>query len=185
MHSRVHASLLAVGLALVGCGGIAVIDDTEETDSAPDVDLGPSTSRWSFELPSEGTPNDNGYIGPFCCTGVTAVVTTEEGDEIGYAYFFSWEGQAFTNGETSFAPDFQIFLQGRVDLEDEVPPFDVEDGELSFTAGELVPGLSRTADVGGLRFTATILNAEVGEWSTGPMFDMGSLTVRLDVDPLE
>ncbi|MGK3990177.1 hypothetical protein WME99_44445 [Sorangium sp. So ce136] len=173
--------VLAVGLC--GCGRVAH-DDTE----APldDVDLGPSKSRWSFELPSEGTPNDNGAIGPFCCTGVTAVVKSDDGRELGFGYFYDLKGQAYLSGEdSSSAPDFAVRVAGLSDLEADAAPVELETGEIAFTAGELVSGLSRSAQVGALVFTATIEHVEVDEWSVGPMFDMGSLTVRLDVDPVE
>jgi hypothetical protein len=173
---------LLLATCLCSCGGIAI----EETESLGDVDLEPSKSRWSFELPSEGTPNDNGYIGPFCCTGVTAVVESDDGRELGYAYFYGWEGQAYLSGEeSSSAPDFAISLAGLSDLDADAAPVELEKGEIAFTAGELVSGLSRSAQVGALLFTATIEHVEVEQWSIGPMFDMGSLTVRLDVDPVE
>lgn len=175
---------LVLAASLSGCGGIAVIEESTE-EPPEDVELGPSKSRWSFELPSEGTPNDNRSIGPFCCTGVTAVVVSDDGRELGYAYFFGWDGQAYQTEESAFAPDFAILLAAAIDLEDDTPPIELEQGEIAFTAGELVSGLSRSAQVGALYFTATIEHADVEAWSSGPMFNMGSLTVRLDVDPVE
>jgi hypothetical protein len=174
---------IVFAVSLCSCGGIAVESDETEPD---DVDLEDSNSRWSFELPSEGTPNDNGYIGPFCCTGVSAVVESDDGRELGYGYFFSWEGQAFNSGEdSSFAPDFAISIAALSDLEADASTGELETGEIAFTAGELVSGLSRSAQVGALVFTATIEHAEVEGWPAGPMVEMGSLTVRLDVDPVE
>lgn len=183
MRSLLLRSLLLAAW-LWGCGGIAVIEETTE-DQPEDVDLGPSKSRWSFELPSEGTPNDNGYIGPFCCTGVTAVVVSVDGRELGYGYFFIVKGQPYQTKNGAFAPDFAILLAAQTDLADATPPMEFAKGEIAFTAGELVSGLSRSADAGGLRFTATIEHADIEEWSLGPMFNMFTLTVRLDVDPLQ
>jgi hypothetical protein len=174
--------VLAVWLS--GCGEVVVDDDGVEAPPE-DVDLGPSKSRWSFELPREGTPNDNGHIGPFCCTGVTAVVASDDGRELGYGYFFGWDGQAFTNGERSFAPDFYILLAAVSDLEADADTAELEEGEIAFTAGELVSGLSRSAEVGALFFTATILHVDIVSTSGGAKLEMGSLTVRLDVDPVE
>lgn len=172
--------LVAVVAVLgVGCGAIVVTDESDEEG------LGPSDSPWSFELPSEGQPNDNGSIGPFCCTGRTATVATDDGRELGYAYFYDWYGQSYDTGEGSWAPDFTVRIAGVTDLEADADTGELETSEVAFTAGELEPGLSRSAEAGALLFTVTIQHADVEAWPDGPMFDMGTLAVRIDVDPVE
>lgn len=169
-----------VGL-LGGCGQVIVDGDPVDNE----VTLGESQSRWSFELPGDGTPNDNGYVGPFCCTGETAVVKSDDGRELGYAYFYSWKGQAYLTGDdSSAAPDVAILVAGLQDLD--AVPTEIEKGEITFTASELIAGTSRSAQAGGLELTVTVERAEL---LTGPggttMFDMGSLEVRVDVDPVD
>ncbi|MFO0591357.1 MAG: hypothetical protein U0441_27665 [Polyangiaceae bacterium] len=167
-----------VGL-LAGCGGVVVDSDPAEDQTT----LGASEARWSFEMPEDGTPNNNGFVGPFCCTGKTAVVKADDGAELGYAYFYDWKGQAYLTGEdSSMAPDVTIHVAGLTDIV--TPSKTLEKADISFTADELVAGTSRAAQAGALVFTVTVEHAEL---STGPgdltYFDMGSLTVRIDVDP--
>lgn len=168
-----------VGL-LAGCGKVVVDDDP----AGNEVTLGESKSRWSFELPGDGTPNDNDFIGPFCCTGETAVVKSDDGIELGYGYFYSWKGQAFnTSAGFAIAPDVRILVAGRVDIEDPSSP--LEKGEIDFTADELIAGSSRSTQAGGLAFTVIVEHAELKDGPSGTMFVMHSLAVRLDVDPVD
>lgn len=165
---------------LAGCGQVVV--DTEPVDN--DVTLGESQSRWSFEMPGDGTRNDNGYVGPFCCTGETAVVKSDDGSELGYAYFYGWKGQAYlTSADTSAAPDLAILVAGLDDLD--TPSATIEKSEVAFTADELIAGHSRSTQAGALVFTVTIEHAELQTGPSGTMFDMGSLEVRIDVDPVD
>lgn len=167
-----------VGL-LSGCANVIV----DEDPGVDPVKLGESKSRWSFELPGDGTPNDNGHVGPFCCTGETAVVKSDDGSEIGYGYFYSWKGQAyFTGPDSSGAPDVSILVAGRQDLATAWSP--LEQGEIDFMADELVAGSSRSTQAGGLLFTVIVEHAELQPGPKGTVFDMGSLAVRLDVDPV-
>ncbi len=162
---------------LAGCARVVV--DEESDDNT--VTLGESKSRWSFELPSEGTPNNNAHIGPFCCTGVTAVVKSDSGYDIGWGYFYDWKGQAYLTGpDSSAAPDVDILVAGFTDLEDPVSP--IEESDIAFTADELIAGSSRSTQAGALVFTVTVEHAELDTGPGGTVFDMGSLAVRLDVD---
>ena len=137
--------------------------------------LVPST----FHLPEDGTPNDNGSIGPFCCTGVTATVQTTDGYAAGYVYFFSWVGPAITDGKTSFAPDVTIRLAGLANAHD--PASALEIGEISWTADEMKILEVKSAQVGQLQFTVTIEQVSFVSSSEGDLFNMGSLKVRVDV----
>lgn len=181
MNFQKHLLVMTwVGL-LAGCGGVVV-----DSDPAGDtVTLGESKARWSFEMPADGTPNNNGYVGPFCCTGDTAVVKSDDGSEIGYAYFYDWKGQAYnTSADSSMAPDVLIHIAGVTDLN--AAPATIEKSEIDFTADELVTGTSRSGQAGALLFTVIVEHAEL---TTGPSettyFDMGSLAVRIDVDPID
>jgi hypothetical protein len=172
---------LAPGCAPLDSG--TQTDSTSETggsgETSEDPMLGPSKSRWSFELPSQGTKNDNKYIGPFCCTGVTAVVTNGSSN-VGYGYFFTWQGQAYTNGTDSWMPDFEILLAGADQLTE--PTLELNQGEIVFVGTAIEPGSVQTANVGDLRFTATVEHVDVNE---SHYIQMGTLKVRLDVDPIE
>lgn len=102
----------------------------------------------------------------------------------GYAYFFSWKGQAyFTSADTSGAPDLSILVAGLTDIK--TPSSSLEKGEVDFMADEMIAGSSRSTQAGDLVFTVTVEHAESSAWLDGTMFDMGSLAVRVDVDPVE
>ena len=133
----------------------------------------------SFVLPQDGTPNNNGFIGPFCCTGRTVTVH-RDGVPLGYIYFYSWEGQAYNVGpDHSVAPDLQILLSGLREVADPTSPQD--QSAVSFLARELVPGTTRTAQAGGLYFTVTVLEVTLEALDQTPYFDMGAISVRIDV----
>lgn len=162
-----------------GCGEVVVDGDPKDNS----VVLEESKSRWSFDLPGDGTPNENGYVGPFCCTGETAVVKADDGSEIGYAYFYSWEGPGyFTGPDSSAIPNVTVLIAAVTDKT--TVPVTIEQGEIAFQAAELIAGTSRSAQVGDLVFNVIVTHAEILEWSGETMVDMGSLAVRVDVDPV-
>jgi hypothetical protein len=162
-------------LLLAGCHGTTTIDPGP-TEAGPGDDF---LVHSSFALPSQGTPNHNTYVGPFCCTGVTAVVDTTSGFDAGYAYFYGWKGQAFEVGDKSYAPDLQILIAGLADAHD--PQSMLVKGEIDFAGSEMTVGAQRTSTAGQLSFTVTIEQVSIVTESDGPYFDMGTLTAGLDV----
>jgi hypothetical protein len=167
--------VLSLLTLLPGCPSSVETEPQPQPQQHDDGFLLPS----SFHLPEEGTPNNNASIGPFCCTGVTATVQTTAGYAAGYVYFFGWEGQAFTNGETSFAPDVKILLAGLADAHD--PQSNLLTGEIDWDAGEMKLVPVKTARVGQLEFTVTIEEVKIVSSSDGDFFDMSTLAVRVDV----
>ena len=133
----------------------------------------------TFHLPKDGTPNDSGTIGPFCCDGVTAVVKTTEGYTAGYAYFFYVKGQPFNSGDTSFAPDVRIALAGLTDAHD--PNSSLVTGEIDWDADEMKLIKVKSARVGQLDYTVTIEQVTLSSSSEGDVFDMLTFAVRVDV----
>ncbi len=174
--SMLYKLLLAFSLLalLPGCPSSVETEPQPQPQEHDDGFLQPS----SFHLPEEGTPNNNGTIGPFCCTGVTAIVQTTEGYAAGYAYFFDWEGQAFTSGETSFAPDVKILLAGLTDAHD--PQSSLVTGEVVWDAGEMKFVPTKSARVGQLEFTVTIERVTFSS-PDEEFFDMTTFAVRVDV----
>jgi hypothetical protein len=169
MRSLLASLLLAFPLLLTACPG------SVETVSEPGF-----LERTSFELPTDGAANDNGPIGPFCCTGHTITVTTTDGYPAGYAYFYSWKGQAYNTGTGSIAPDVSIEIAGLADVHD--PASKLVKSEVDFTAAEMEVGAQKTASAGQLAYTVTIETVTLVPESEGdPYFDMGSLAVRIDV----
>ena len=73
-------------------------------------------ANWSFVFPGGGQRNNNATIGDFCCTGETMTLLNQNNKPLGYAYFFSWDGQAYNLPPSSIAPNFRIFLSGTTDL---------------------------------------------------------------------
>jgi len=134
--------------------------------------------RKSFRFPEEAQPNNNGSIGPFCCTGRTVTVRRADGGPVGYAYFFAWKGQAYkTSPNSSKAPDIQILVSGLANLAD--LHSESRGNAICFSAQEMSPGASRSARAGALDFKVTILEAT--QLNGGKYFDMGSVAAQLDV----
>lgn len=133
----------------------------------------------SFRFPEDGQPNNNGRIGPFCCTGRTVTIKRTDGIPVGYAYFFGWNGQAYiTSPKSSAAPEIKILVSSLADLSDPNSPS--QQGSISFLAGEMSPGASRSARVGALEFKITILEAAQVNLHGATYFDMGSVKAQLD-----
>jgi hypothetical protein len=160
--------LLAPLTLLTACPG------SVEIDAEPGL-----LERTSFELPADGTPNENGFIGPFCCTGVTAIVETTAGYQAGYAYFYGWKGQAYGNTTKSFAPDVSIRVAGLADVHDAGSA--LIQGEIDFTADEMEVSAQKSSRAGQLEFTVTIEDVTLVSESGATYFDMGSLAMKLDV----
>ncbi|TKC94182.1 hypothetical protein [Polyangium fumosum] len=79
--------LVGLSVLIFGCEGAPL---GEEPSGCPGPDgLDASFVQSTFLLPDEATSNENDYIGPFCCTGVTATIESIEGHPVGYAYFFN------------------------------------------------------------------------------------------------
>jgi hypothetical protein len=136
--------------------------------------------RWeSFRLPDDAQPNNNGNIGPFCCTGRTVTITGYDGVPVGYAYFYGWNGQAYMCGGRSVAPSIAILVSALSNLTD--PKSESKQGSVSFLAKEMSPGTSRSARVGALEFKVTILQAKQVSFRGGTYFEMGSVVAQLDV----
>ncbi len=154
-------------LAVAGCGSSAA-------GSSP-------LAQTSFVLPDDATPNEGRPIGPFCCSGRTLAVTTDDGTDAGYAYFFDWEGQAHqVSDQVSAFPNLNVLLSGR---EDPTDP-----GSRMVTSSVLVPagtqwiGKDFEATVGGLRYRVRVTEAEVVQLGEIVYFLGEPLSVALDVD---
>lgn len=167
-----RSAILASLVLSFGAGCATTVHDADG-----DVQLGKSNARWSFELPGDGQPNDNTSIGPFCCTGETAVVTAD-GHDIGYGYFFTWKGQAYTDGTDSWTPDVEIKVAGVKDLENPSSP--LVEGAIDFDAAHVASGSKQTTQAGALVFTVTVEHVDV---TPQPSIEMNTFAVRLDVDP--
>ena len=169
--------LLPFLLLSAACGGSATpLGPPSTTPDAGDALL----PRTSFLLPDDGTPNDNGPIGPFCCSGTTLVVRDRANQPVGYVYFFGWHGQAYnTSSTSSAAPDLSLLVSGVAADADAASP--EVTGEIDFDGSEMKPGAARTTKVGRLLYTATLEKVTTQQISGQTYFDMGSLTVRIDV----
>jgi hypothetical protein len=133
----------------------------------------------SFILPDDGQPNNNARIGPFCCTGDTAIVRSRRGDPIGYIYFYTWKGRSYNVGNSSIVPDFTISVSGSADIAD-LDSVQIEN-QISFQARSLDPR-SGWVRAGDLRYRAILLDYEMRRRNDRPYFDMDSLRVRVDVE---
>jgi len=172
--------LLPLCAALFACGGRGL--DATPATNAPDAadDAGADFLQTSFLLPKDGTPNNDGPIGPFCCTGTTAIVRDRAGAPVGYAYFFGWKGDAYNTGaDTSAASDVDILLSGVADLS--APDAAQVTGDVDFLAADMKPGAALVTKVGALLYTVTIVDVTPVMLNDQTFFDMGSLVIRVDV----
>ena len=134
----------------------------------------------SFVLPNDGIPNNNQPLGPFCCTGKTAIVFGNDGNPEGYIYFYSWDGQAYNVGDNrSIAPDIKILVSGVADLSD--VHSEQQESSISFSAVDMIQGQSRSTRAGDLYYQVTIENANLETLNGITYFDMGSVVVIVDV----
>ena len=161
-------------------------DDCEDLGSAwvevtiqrPAAETG-QTRTWSFRLPEDGTMNNNKKIGPFCCTGWTAIVRGPDDRPVGYIYFYGWAGQAYNCGHgKSIVPDLIVLVSGLANLTDSKSP--MEKSQVQFIAGKDPTGTNKSTEAGALRFDITLETAEI-ERRHVAYFVMGSPSVRVDV----
>ncbi|WP_224243234.1 hypothetical protein [Hyalangium gracile] len=134
----------------------------------------------SYRLPQDGIANDNHYVGPFCCTGRTLIVRESQGESVlGYAYFLSWDGQAYNHPEGSIAPDFGIELSAR--STPDAGDGEEEKGRVAFTSKDFEVGASKRQRVGALEYIVTIEKVKTLKFEGALYFLMDSLEVSVDV----
>jgi len=129
-----------------------------------------------FFFPGSGERNNNHSIGPFCCTGETATITSGDGQPLGYIYFFGWKGQAYNLKDTSAAPSVEILVSGLADLSNPCSP--MKQASLVFQPGET----RKTVRAGGLSFEVSI-EAQSLLLNNKRYFDMSSVHAAADVSP--
>ncbi|GAA3894745.1 hypothetical protein GCM10022276_12340 [Sphingomonas limnosediminicola] len=69
----------------------------------------------TVEFPGGGTKNNNGVIGPFCCTGETAIIHDTEGKPAGYIYFYDFSGGRILDPSHSVASTVSILVSNGAD----------------------------------------------------------------------
>jgi len=161
--------------AMAACGG-----RTSGSEANVDPASGVLT-KTTFRLPEDGGPATF-ERGPFCCSGKTVVVELADGRPVGYAYFYSWKGDALDLGYTSVAPDVSVLVAAVPSLAQ--PGRDLQHATIDFAASELEPGFSRTTTAGAMKFVVTIDHLDAVNVSGAAYFDMLTLTAHLDVEPL-
>jgi len=174
---------------LQGSEAVCVADDEPVASDCPlppeDVDAQTAEliTQQRFLLPEDAIPNNNGWIGPFCCTGYTVRAVGTDANSMAFAYFFSWETQAYNIGQTSFVRDVTIFVAGRVDPKNN-PQSYIAQNAIHFTAEELASCASKTVWAGAFRVTATPRHADLWRPSclSGELgYDMSTLTFVIDL----
>ncbi len=166
--------LLAVSLLLAApsCGG-----KVEGTPSNANAE--PPLA--SFGFPSDGVPNNNGYVGPFCCTGRTGIVKDASGDAIGYSYFYGFDGGLLVSDQASVASNLSILVAGRVDLAVAGSP--LVTNQIDFGAGELQVEATKSATAGALEFDAIIDHVDIVPIGGESYFDMGTIAASVAARP--
>jgi hypothetical protein len=132
-----------------------------------------------FNLPADGTSNANGYIGPFCCTGHTATVTSSGGDAIGYIYAFdAANARTIRGGADAAAPTISVLLSGVASPTN--PSAGQATGAARFDAAGWSPGSVRTVSVGALTYAVTLQGVVTSEGGP-PGFEFSSLNATVRV----
>jgi hypothetical protein len=114
--------------------------------------------RTAFRLPGDGETHENKQIGPFCCTGETAIVRRSDGQPVAYIHFYSSKGRAQNVRGVMVVPELEIGLSSLRSIADLQSGHQL--GVVSFPASELVAGASRVASVGGLHFKVSVQAAK-------------------------
>jgi hypothetical protein len=171
------AALSLLALAAAACGGAsqAPPGGGSPNDAAPSLIANPSIA-----LPADATPNDNGPIGPFCCTGSTATVRSPDGQALGYVYFFNFPGGGFqTSPTTSYAATLGVMISGVQNINDPSSP--QVQSEVDFSGASLSQGASRSAQAGALLYLVTITHVDVEAINGESCFNMGTITAEVEV----
>jgi len=126
----------------------------------------------TIEFPGGGTRNNNGSIGPFCCTGETAIIHDVDGKPAGYIYFYDFSGAKMIGADRSAASTVSILI-GSASDQTLFP-------SARFAAENWTPGTTATVGLGALTYEVTI-EPELVTIDGHQYFDMGSLkaTVRV------
>lgn len=149
--------------------------DAGPPDAAPTPHCLKTTA---FDLPGDGAPNDNAFIGPFCCTGRTVTIRRFDGVPVGYAYVWGFAG-GFQVENKTFVTHASVMIAGAPHLWQTTPP--LPSGTVDFGPSDVAVGATKTATVGSLQMTFTVEHAATGVVNGQPMVDMGSLELRMDV----
>lgn len=134
---------------------------------------------WTCTFPGGGQANNGGTIGDFCCTGETYTLKNLIGAPLGYAYFLNWEEPVFNLPEGFIIPNFYIEISGGSDLKGGGQR---EFKRLFFADFDCVIGRARSAKVGNINYTATIVDLKypVGTPYVGTHIYKTSLKVKLE-----
>lgn len=138
-------------------------------------------SRSTFRLPEDGIPNQNKRIGPFCCTGKTAIVYTTEKWPVGYIYFYDFKDGKILGGR-SFAMELGVLVSGLANLDDLKST--QQQSAVFFRADEMRDGAWRSTRAGDLNFRVTIERVVTRTIEGRVHFEMGSVEVRADVSAI-
>jgi hypothetical protein len=177
-HTIMHGSLPPTQAIPPGIAVNAPAGTREPTKDAPYTRRLGSLARTRFRLPEDATPNNNGSIGPFCCTGRTATITTSDGRAVGYVYFFGWKGQALSQGNTSFVPDIEILVSGLADSQNPSSP--MEKSSVVFTAYETAPA-TKLVKAGALTYSIQLLPSQTLAQGGQVYFDMSLVRAQFEV----
>jgi hypothetical protein len=139
---------------------------------------GAALRRSTFNFPGHGQPNNNRQIGDFCCTGETAIVSTPNGDAIGYIYFYDFRESYNIGNNQSVAGIFRILVSGVSDMWN--LNSERSKSMIEFRATELEKGARRSVTAGALRYTATILKVKHRK-KNRKQYYMGSVKAKVEV----
>jgi hypothetical protein len=134
--------------------------------------------RLVLSLPEDAEPHEGKAIGPFCCSGYTAIVPNLQGKAMGYIHFFSWQGQAVRVQDKVMAPDLMVHVSEELGDKGKDEPL-IE--ALSWKAKELVPGSEKSFHLGTFDLLVTVHNAALFELEHGIFYDVGSLKMTVKV----
>lgn len=136
----------------------------------------------SFAFPSDGVPNENRFVGPFCCTGRTAIVEDASGTAVGYSYFYSFDGSVLITDQQSIAGTISILVAGRTSFTEADAA--LVTSQIDFAGAELHVGATRSAIAGALEFEAVIDHIDLVPFDDELYFDMQTIEVSVSARPI-
>ena len=129
-------------------------------------------------FPTGGVPNDNQFIGPFCCTGRTATVTRWDGIPVGYVYYFNF-GDAYQLTKDFGITELDVLVSAVPHLWE--TGAQMERSSLPFLVENVAVGATSTTTVGALVYTATVEHVDISSEAGLPLILASTFVVRLDV----
>jgi hypothetical protein len=143
----------------------------------PDLARRILVARTTLEFPGAGTRNNGAAIGPFCCSGETAVVKDISGNVVGHVNLYGFSGGRMANGR-HLAESVRVNFSAKyLTAPDNNDPLRAN---ASFSAAGWTPGTSANLELGILSYSVR-LHPTIQSIDGRKYFDMGLMRATVEV----